>query len=93
MKNTILLLLALTLFSCNNDCTELEDLIQNTKEECNCYKGYFFITGPNIGQIAKGTPTAYSKNCNDDGITFPEDNLIWTMKLKVKCIAKKNPNQ
>jgi len=85
MKNTILLLLALTLLSCSNDCEEIEETITGSRRECKCYKGYYFVAGPNIGSIAKGVPTLYSKNCNDDGKTFREDNLLWTMRLMVKC--------
>jgi hypothetical protein len=80
MKNLILLLL-LTLISCqiDNDIEEIEE------ERCYCEKGYFYIAGDNTGAIAKGRPEYYSNDCNDNGIVFPEENLVWTINLMVKC--------
>jgi hypothetical protein len=85
MKKAILLILAITLLSCQHDF-DIDPIPEPTPEEiCNCYKGIYFVAGNNIGSIAQGKKEFYSNNCNDDGIRFKDDSLLWTMKLMIKC--------
>ena len=81
----ILFILLLTIFTGCSD-TSLEEWIEHEPPKvCNCYKGVYFVAGPNTGYIAQGKKEFYSKNCNDDGITFRDDSLLWTMRLMIKC--------
>jgi hypothetical protein len=80
MKKLILLSL-LTLLSCQIDL----DLEEEQPERCNCYKAYYYVAGDNTGALAKGREEYYSNDCNDNGIVFPEEGLVWTINLMVKC--------
>jgi hypothetical protein len=84
MKKLILLSL-LTLLSCQYDL----DIEETQEERCNCYKGYYYVAGENTGLPAKQKPEYYSDNCNDNGIVFPEEGLVWTINLMVKCNKKR----
>ena len=84
MKQILFLLLFTIFAGCSEDC--IEDYQEPEQpEKCNCYKGVYFVAGPNTGYIAQGKKEFYSNNCNDEGLTFRDDSLLYTMRLMIKC--------